>query len=65
MESFDIIYNWIQKTDWISFLSNNKSREYLSNTGVTFKICEDWFLSKNDEFWQKYVKNERFLSKKQ
>ena len=23
------------------------------------------FLSKNDEFWQKYVKNERFLSKKQ
>ncbi len=49
MKSFDIIYNWIELTEWVSFLSNNKSREYLSNTGVTFKITNEWYLSKSDE----------------
>ena len=57
MESFEIIYNWVEKTEWVSFLSNNKNIEYLSNTGVTFKICEDWFLSKNDEDQRLIVKN--------
>ena len=46
-KSFDIIYNWIENNDWVTFLSNNKSKEYLSNTSITFKICEDWYLSKN------------------
>jgi len=55
MESFEIIYNWIEKTKWISFLSN-KNRDYLSNTGVTFKICEDWYLSKNDEDQRSIIK---------
>ena len=39
-KSFDIIYNWIENNDWVTFLSNNKSKEYLSNTSITFKICE-------------------------
>ena len=56
MESFQIIYNWIETTKWISFLSNNKSRDYLSNTGITFKICEDWFLSKKDDEQRSIVK---------
>ena len=49
MKSFDTIYNWIEKTDWVTFLSNNQAREYLSNTSITFKICEEWYLLKNEE----------------
>ncbi len=48
-KSFDIIYNWIENNNWVTFLSNNKSKEYLSNTSITFKICEDWYLSKNED----------------
>jgi len=47
-KSFDIIYNWIEKTDWISFLSKHIDRKYLSNTGITFKISENWFINKNE-----------------
>jgi len=54
--SFDIIYNWIKKNDWVTFLSNNKNKKYLSNTGITFKICEDWYLSKSEENQRSIVK---------
>ena len=56
MKSFDTIYNWIEKTDWVTFLSNNQAREYLSNTSITFKICEDWYLSKNEDDQKLVVK---------
>ena len=55
-KSFDIIYNWIENNDWVTFLSNNKSKEYLSNTSITFKICEDWYLSKNNDDQKLIVK---------
>ena len=55
-KSFDIIYNWIENNDWVTFLSNNKSKEYLSNTSITFKICEDWYLSKNEDDQKMIVK---------
>ena len=56
MKSFDTIYDWVEKNDWVTFLSNNKSKEYLSNTGITFKICEDWYLSKDEEDQRSIVK---------
>ena len=56
MHSFNLIYNWVQKNDWVTFLSENKSKEYLSNTGVTFKICEEWYLSKNEDEQRSIVK---------
>ncbi len=56
MKSFEIIYNWIESTNWLTFLSKNKDREYLSNTGITFKICEDWYLSRNEEDQRLIVK---------
>ena len=34
----------------------NKSREYLSNTSITFKICEDWYSSKNEDDQKLIVK---------
>ena len=55
-KSFDIIYNWIENNDWITFLSNNKNKEYLSNTSITFKICENWYLSKNEDDQKLIVK---------
>ena len=33
-----------------------KNKDYLSNTGITFKICEDWFVSKNEEDQRSIVK---------
>ncbi len=56
MHSFNLIYNWVQKNDWVTFLSENKSKEYLSNTGITFKICEDWYLSKSEDEQRLIVK---------
>ena len=56
MKSFNMIYNWVEKNDWLTFLSNNKSKEYLSNTGITFKICEDWYLAKNEADQRSIVK---------
>ena len=56
MHSFNLIYNWVQKNDWVTFLSENKSKEYLSNTGITFKICEEWYLSKNEDEQRLIVK---------
>ena len=47
MNSFDLIHEWIQNNDWVTFLSENKNTEYLSNTGITFKICENWYLAKS------------------
>jgi phosphoserine aminotransferase len=56
MKSFELIYDWVEKTNWITFLSNNKNKEYLSNTGITFKICEEWFKIKNEEEQRSIVK---------
>ena len=64
-KSFDIIYNWIETNNWVTFLSNNKSKEYLSNTSITFKICEDWYLSKNEDDQKLVVKKyAKFFQKK-
>ena len=54
--SFDKVYNWIKENDWVIFLSKNQNKEYLSNTGITFKICEDWYLSKNEDDQRMIVK---------
>ena len=56
MYSFNLIYNWVQNNDWVTFLSENKSKEYLSNTGITFKICEDWYLLKSEDEQRSIVK---------
>ncbi len=56
MNSFDLIHEWIQNNDWVTFLSENKNREYLSNTGITFKICENWYLSKSEDNQRLIVK---------
>jgi len=56
MNSFNLIHEWIQNNDWVTFLSENKNREYLSNTGITFKICENWYLSKSEDDQRLIVK---------
>ncbi len=53
-KSFNVIKNWIKKTDWVDFLANNLDDEYLSNTSITFKIISDWFLKK-DEIDQRVI----------
>ena len=55
-KSFNKVYNWIEENDWVTFLSNNQNKKYLSNTGITFKICEDWYLSKNEDDQRNIVK---------
>ncbi len=39
--SLEYITNWIERTSWVEFISHKK--ETRSNTGITFKIIEDWF----------------------
>jgi len=56
MNSFDLIHEWIQNNDWVTFLSENKNTEYLSNTGITFKICENWYLAKSTDDQRLIVK---------
>ena len=41
-ESFFHIEQWIQNTHWVEFLTHDKNIR--SNTGITFKIIENWFL---------------------
>ena len=56
MNSFGLIHEWIQNNDWVTFLSENKNTEYLSNTGITFKICENWYLAKSADDQRLIVK---------
>ena len=46
--SFEIIYEWIQKNHWVSFLASKLDKKYLSNTSITFKIIENWFIILNE-----------------
>ena len=46
----------MEENDWVAFLSNNLNREYLSNTGITFKICEEWYLSRSEDDQRMIVK---------
>ena len=52
--SLQKIREWINERDWVTFLSEIKDDNYISNTGITFKIIEDWFTNK-DESGQRAV----------
>ena len=54
-ESFSNIDSWINETSWVEFLS--KDPDLRSNTSITFKISESWFLEK-DEKQQKEIMKE-------
>ena len=42
------ISDWIDQNNYLTFLSEYKDMNYISNTGITFKITEDWFTSKDE-----------------
>ena len=48
-KSFELIYKWIEKNEWVDFLADKLDKKYLSNTSITFKIVEKWFTSLDDE----------------
>ena len=52
--SFKHIHNWINKTNWVDFLSKEPSTR--SNTSITFKINEKWFLEKDEIEKRKIMK---------
>ena len=54
-ESFSNIDSWINETNWVEFLS--KDSDLRSNTSITFKISENWFVEK-DEKQQKEIMKE-------
>ena len=45
--SLSLIETWVQDTSWVNFLNVDKLTR--SNTGITFKIIEDWFVKKNEK----------------
>jgi len=44
--SLSLIETWVQNISWVDFLNVNKQTR--SNTGITFKIVEDWFVKKGE-----------------
>ena len=42
------ISDWIDQNNYLTFLSEYKDMNYISNTGITFKITENWFTSKDE-----------------
>ena len=53
-ESLYHIEEWVKNTDWVEFLAHDKSIR--SNTGITFKINENWFLKKKEKNQRKIMK---------
>ena len=45
--SLSLIETWVQNISWVDFLNTNKQTR--SNTGITFKIVEDWFVKKEEK----------------
>ena len=56
-QSLQYVSKWIQETPWVDFM--NPINETRSNTGITFKITEEWFL-KLDEKKQREVMGKIF-----
>ncbi len=45
--SLSHIETWVQNISWVDFL--NADKQTRSNTGITFKIVEDWFVKKEEK----------------
>ena len=45
--SLSLIETWVQNISWVDFLNADKRTR--SNTGITFKIVEDWFVKKEEK----------------
>ena len=45
--SLSLIETWVQNISWVDFL--NADKQTRSNTGITFKIIEDWFVKKEEK----------------
>ena len=54
MQSFKLVSDWINKNYWVEFLAKNKN--FRSNTSITFKICEDWFVVMKEEKQREIMK---------
>ena len=54
--SFQIIDQWIDKTNWVSFLADSLDKKYLSNTSITFKIVADWFVNQDESNQRNIIK---------
>ena len=53
-ESLSYIEEWVKNTNWIDFLTHDKSIR--SNTGITFKISESWFLKMEEKNQREIMK---------
>ncbi len=53
-ESLSYIEKWVENTNWIDFLTHDKSIR--SNTGITFKISESWFLKMEEKNQREIMK---------
>ncbi len=53
-ESLSHIENWIEKNSWADFLTKDKNIR--SNTSITFKIIEKWFISCEEKIQREIMK---------
>ena len=52
--SLSLIETWVQNISWVDFL--NADKQTRSNTGITFKIVEDWFVKKEEKQQREIMK---------
>ena len=54
-KSFNHVSDWISKTSWVDFMCADPTSR--SNTSITFKINEDWFIKMDDITQREMMKN--------
>lgn len=62
-KSFNYINEWIKNTSWVEFLSTNPDTR--SNTSITFKIIEQWFLNSEENKKREIMKDITMLLAKE
>tara|TARA_Y100001970_G_scaffold226143_1_gene279482 strand:+ start:7139 stop:8302 length:1164 start_codon:yes stop_codon:yes gene_type:complete len=61
--SFNYVSKWIYENDWVDFLCEDEKLR--SNTGITFKISEQWYLNLEEKIQREIIKSIASLLQKE
>ncbi len=53
--NFDVMRQWVEKTDWVDFLCTNESAR--SRTSICFKIVDPWFTEFDEDTRKSIIKD--------
>jgi len=55
-DSLNTVNKWVAKIEWVDFLANTLDKKFISNTSITFKIIENWFINKDEKEQRNIIK---------